>query len=92
MNRKELVETVARESGLSATQAEAAVTATVDAVVAAVSRGEKVSVSGFGTFESRHRAARSGRNPQTGESIDIAASQAPAFKPATAFKRAVTEG
>lgn len=90
MNRKDLVETVAREAGLSAAQADSAVTATLDAVVAAVAKGEKVSLAGFGTFESRDRAARAGRNPQTGEAIEIAASTAPAFKPASAFKQAVS--
>lgn len=90
MNRKELVELVAREADLTAVQADAAVTATLAGVVAAVANGEKVSLPGFGAFEARHRAARSGRNPQTGEAIQIAASDAPAFKPATAFKQAVS--
>ncbi len=90
MNRKELVERVAREAGLTAAQAESAVTATLEGVVAAVAGGEKVTLSGFGTFETRHRAARSGRNPQTGAPLEIAASQTPGFKPATAFKRAVS--
>lgn len=89
MNRKELVDTVARGADLTAAQADAAVTAAVEAIVAAVSGGGKVNLPGFGTFESRHRAARSGRNPQTGETMEIAASDAPAFKPALAFKRAV---
>ena len=90
MNRKDLVQTVAQEAGLSAAQADTAVSATLDAVVAAVAAGEKVSLSGFGTFEQRSRAARSGRNPQTGEPLEIAASVAPAFKPASAFKQAVS--
>ncbi|WP_372729862.1 HU family DNA-binding protein [Nocardioides sp.] len=89
MNRKDLVETVAREAGLSATQADAALSAVVDGVVGAVAAGEKVTLPGFGTFEQRSRAARSGRNPQTGEALEIAASVAPAFKPAAAFKTAV---
>ena len=89
MNRKDLVQTVAHEAGLSTAQAEAAVTATLDGVVAAVAKGDKVSLAGFGTFEQRNRAARSGRNPQTGEALEIAASVAPAFKPASAFKQAV---
>ncbi|WP_372729733.1 HU family DNA-binding protein [Nocardioides sp.] len=89
MNRKDLVETVAREAGLSAAQAEAALSAVVDGVVGAVAAGEKVTLPGFGTFEQRSRAARSGRNPQTGEALEIAASVAPAFKPAAAFKTAV---
>lgn len=89
MNRKDLVETVAREAELTAAQAEAALTAALDGVVAAVAAGEKVNLAGFGTFDQRARAARSGRNPQTGEVIEIAATVAPAFKPAAAFKQAV---
>ncbi len=89
MNRKDLVETVAREAGLSAAQADAAVAAALDGVVAAVAAGDKVTLPGFGSFEPRERAARSGRNPQTGEALEIAASVAPAFKPAAAFKQAV---
>ncbi|QZY30115.1 HU family DNA-binding protein [Nocardioides coralli] len=92
MNRKDLVENVARQAELTATQAEAAVGAVIDGVVGAVAAGDKVSLSGFGTFEPRHRAARSGRNPQTGEALEIAATVAPAFKPASAFKQAVAEG
>jgi DNA-binding protein HU-beta len=90
MNRKDLVEKVARAAELSNAQADAALTAVLDGVVAAVAAGEKVTLAGFGTFEQRHRAARSGRNPQTGEAMEIAASDAPAFKPATAFKQAVS--
>lgn len=90
MNRKELVETVAQGTGLQASQADAVLGAVLDGVVAAVANGEKVTLPGFGTFERRHRAARSGRNPQTGEAIEIAASDAPAFKPAMAFKQAVS--
>lgn len=86
MNRTELKETVARESGLSAADADRAISAVLEAVVASVAKGEKVSLAGFGTFEARERAARTGRNPQTGQEIAIAASTAPAFKPATAFK------
>ena len=90
MNRKDLAQAVAEEAGLSAAQADAAVAAALNGVVKAVAAGEKVSLSGFGTFEQRSRAARSGRNPQTGEAIEIAASVAPAFKPAAAFKQAVS--
>ena len=92
MNRKDLLQTVAQEADLSAAQADAALTAALDAVVAAVAAGEKVTLAGFGTFEQRSRAARSGRNPQTGEPMEIAASVAPAFKPAAAFKQAVSAG
>jgi DNA-binding protein HU-beta len=89
MSRKDLVEAVARAAGLTAAQADAALTATLDGVVGAVAAGDRVTLPGFGTFEPRSRAARSGRNPQTGEVMQIAASKAPAFKPATAFKQAV---
>ena len=89
MNRKELVDTVAREAELTTAQADAAVGAVLDAVISTVAKGEKVSLHGFGTFETRHRAARSGHNAQTGEALQIAASDVPAFRPATAFKQAV---
>ncbi len=89
MNRKELAQTIARESDLTVAQAEAAVTIALDSIVEAVADGEAVVLTGLGTFERRHRAARSGRNPQTGEAIKIAASNAPAFKPAAGFKRLV---
>lgn len=91
MNRKDLVDTVAREAELTPAQADAAVGAALDAVISAVTKREKVSLPGFGTFEARHRAARSGHNPQTGEALQIAASDVPAFKPATAFKQAVLD-
>ncbi len=89
MNRTDLVGTVARETGLTAVQAEAALGAALSGIVAAVAAGDRVSLPGFGTFEARERAARSGRNPQTGEALEIPASVAPAFKPAAAFKQAV---
>jgi len=89
VNRKELAQTIARESDLTVAQAEAAVTIALDSIVEAVADGEAVVLTGLGTFERRHRAARSGRNPQTGEAIKIAASNAPAFKPAAGFKRLV---
>ncbi|MFP9216771.1 HU-related DNA-binding protein HupN, partial [Enterococcus faecalis] len=60
-----------------------------DTISEALKSGEKVSIPGFGTFEVRERAARKGRNPQTGEEIDIPATKAPAFKPAKALKDAV---
>jgi DNA-binding protein HU-beta len=89
MNRSELIAAVAQETGLSAQQAGDAVSATFDAVVAAVAKGDAVTLSGFGTFDRRERAARAGRNPQTGEAMEIPASVAPGFKAAAGFKRAV---
>ncbi|HVN52145.1 MAG TPA: HU family DNA-binding protein [Acidimicrobiales bacterium] len=90
MNKRVLVETVAANAGLDVTSAESAVDAVVGAISAALAEGDKVIIPGFGTFEVRHRSARTGRNPQTGEAMDIAAGKAPAFKPATALKHAVT--
>ncbi len=89
MNRTELVDAVAEETGLSAADTAKAVSAALDKIARTVAEGESVALSGFGTFERRERSARSGRNPQTGEAIEIAATQAPAFKPAAAFKRLV---
>ena len=90
MNRVELIENVSREAGLGQKEAGAAVNAALEAIVAAVAAGERVQLPGFGTFESRERSARTGRNPRTGEEIAIAASVAPAFKPASAFKERVS--
>lgn len=90
MNRKDLVDCVAREAEITAAQADAAVSAALKAITTTVANGEKVTLPGFGTFELRHRSARSGRNPQTGQVIEIAATDAPAFKPASAFKQAVS--
>lgn len=89
MNRSDLIAAVAEQTGLSAQQAGEAVGAALEGIVRGVASGDSVALAGFGTFERRERAARAGRNPQTGEAIQIAASVAPAFKPATGFKRAV---
>lgn len=89
MNKSQLREAVAARAGLSAAQAEITVDAVLAAVTEAVAAGEKVVLPGFGTFERRERSARTGRNPQTGEEMQIAASVAPAFKAGAAFKKAV---
>jgi DNA-binding protein HU-beta len=91
MNKTELRDTVAEASGLSAAQADKALNAVLDSITTALSSGDKVTLPGFGTFETRERAARQGRNPQTGETIDIAASTAPAFKPGAQLKQAVSK-
>ncbi len=91
MNRTDLVAAIAEETGLSTALAGAALTACLDAIAGAVAAGDAVTLPGFGSFEARRRAARSGRNPQTGAPIEIAASTSPAFKPAAAFKRLVSE-
>ena len=89
MNKSELIDHVAQDSGLSKSDAGRALDSMINGISDAVQRGDRVSVAGFGTFERRERAARKGRNPQTGEELDVAASKAPAFKPAKAFKDAV---
>ena len=80
MNKTELVAAVAAKAELSKKDAEAAVAAVVASITDALADGEKVSLIGFGTFKKAQRAARKGRNPQTGEVIDIAASESLAFK------------
>ena len=89
MNKTELIAAVAEKAGLSKKDADAAVSAVVDSVVDALKSGDKVSLVGFGTFEVRERAARTGLNPQTKEKITIAASKAPVFKAGKPFKDAV---
>ena len=89
MNMTELIAAVAEKAGLSKKDADAAVTAVFDAVTAELVKGEKVQLIGFGTFETRERAAKQGRNPRTGETMTIAASKVPAFKAGKALKDAV---
>ena len=89
MNNTELIAKVVEETQLSKKDAAAAVNATFAAITGELVKGEKVAVLGFGTFETRARAARVGRNPATGDSIKIKASKAPAFKAGKALKAAV---
>lgn len=89
MNKNDLVEAVASNANLSKADAGRAVDAVVSAITGALKRGDTVSVLGFGTFTVRDRAARTGRNPRTGEEIKIAASRNPAFKAGKALKDAV---
>lgn len=91
MNKVELVASVAEKAGLSKKDAEKAVAAVLESVVAAVAKGEAVQLVGFGTFEARKREARTGLNPQTKEKIEIAATTVPAFKAGKAFKDAVAK-
>ncbi len=91
MNKVELVASVAEKAGLSKKDAEKAVAAVLESVVAAVAKGEAVQLVGFGTFEARKREARIGLNPQTKEKIEIAATTVPAFKAGKAFKDAVAK-
>lgn len=89
MNKNELVEAVAASSGLSKADAGRAVDAVVGSITGALKAGESVNLIGFGTFDVRERAARTGRNPRTGEEIQIAAAKNPAFKAGKALKDAV---
>ncbi len=89
MNKVELIAAVAEKANLSKKDAEKAVAAVVGSIEAALAAGEKVQLIGFGTFEVRERAARVGRNPQTKEAIEIAASKQPVFKAGAALKNAV---
>ncbi|WP_217585431.1 HU family DNA-binding protein [Lentibacillus saliphilus] len=89
MNKTDLVNAVAEKSELSKKDAAKAVDAVFDSVMDSLKNGDKVQLIGFGNFEVRERSARKGRNPQTGEEIEIAASKVPAFKPGKALKDAV---
>ena len=89
MNKAELVSSVAEKSGLSKKDSEKAVDAVIESIQDALGKGDKVSMVGFGTFEVRDRAARKGRNPQTGEEIEIAATKVPTFKAGKGLKDTV---
>ncbi|WP_210365512.1 HU family DNA-binding protein [Bacillus sp. REN3] len=89
MNKTELINAVAEASELSKKDATKAVDAVFESILNALKDGEKVQLIGFGNFEVRERAARKGRNPQTGDEIEISASKVPAFKPGKALKDAV---
>ncbi|MGN0346631.1 MAG: HU family DNA-binding protein [Lachnospiraceae bacterium] len=89
MNKTELVEAIAKEAGISKKDADAAVKAFTTVVTDELKKEEKVTLIGFGTFEVGKRAARTGRNPQTGKEIKIKASKSPKFKAGKALKDAV---
>lgn len=89
MNKTELIAKVAENAGFSKKDAEKAINATVDAIAAALAAGDKVQLVGFGAFEVKTRAARTGRNPRTKETITIPASKSPIFKAGKALKDAV---
>ncbi len=91
MNKTELVAAIAEKSELSKKDAEKALKAFVDTVSEELQKGEKIQLVGFGTFETSKRAARTGKNPQTGKEIKIAACTAPKFKAGKALKDAVNK-
>lgn len=91
MNKSELINAVAEKTALSKKDSEAAVTAALDAITAALAEGDEVRLVGFGTFEVKKREARIGRNPKTKEEIQIPATKVPAFKPGKALKDIVAK-
>ena len=92
MNRKELVDELATKTGCSKADAERGLGAMLEIISDTLKKGESLSLVGFGSFEVRKRAARTGRNPKTGEELKIEASRVPAFKPGATLKAAVNNG
>ena len=91
MNKTELIAAVAESAGLSKKDTERVVNAALDSITAALCKGEKVQISGFGTFEVKDREARIGRNPHTKEAIEIPATKVPGFKASKALKDTVAK-
>lgn len=91
MKKTDLIAAVAEQSGLSKKDAEKAINATIDTIINAVAEGDKIQLTGFGTFEQRQRNARTGVDPRTGNSIEIPASKVPAFKAGKGFKDIVNQ-
>jgi DNA-binding protein HU-beta len=91
INKSDLTGLVAEHANVPATEAKAIVDATFEVIAARVAAGDEVSIGGFGKFTIAERSARAGRNPQTGETMQIAASKAPKFSAASAFKAAVKD-
>ena len=89
MNKQELISKIAEKAGISKKDAGAALTALTATVTEELKAGEKIAIPNLGTFEVRERAARTGKNPRTGEAVEIAAKRIPAFKAAKALKDAV---
>ena len=91
MNKTELISACAESTGLSKKDSERVLNAAIDAITAALVKGEKVQISGFGIFETKNREARIGRNPHTKEAIEIPATRVPAFKASKALKDVVAK-
>jgi DNA-binding protein HU-beta len=89
MNKGELVDAIAIKANVTKKEADAVLSATIDAIVEAVASGDKVTLVGFGSFEKRDRAQREGRNPKTGETMTIAATSVPGFSAGKLFKEKV---
>lgn len=91
MNKSELIEAIAEKADLPKAGASRALDATLESIIDSLVKGDQVVLLGFGTFSVKERAARQGRNPKTGETIEIKATKAPSFKPGKAFKDSVNE-
>lgn len=91
MNKTQFISAVQAKAGVDAKTADAAVNAVISVIEASLKKGEKVQITGFGTFDVRKRAARTGKNPRTGEAVKIKATKAPAFKPGQTLKNAVNK-
>ena len=91
MNKTELISIAAEHAGMTKKDTERVINAAIDAITASLVKGEKVQLSGFGTFEAKEREARVGRNPHTKEAIEIPATRVPAFKASKALKDAVAK-
>lgn len=89
MNKSELVDAIAAKASVTKKDADAVLSAAVESIIEALASGDKVTLVGFGTFEVRDRAAREGRNPQTGKAIKIPATKVPAFSAGKVFKEMV---
>lgn len=89
MNKGELIDSIAEQTGMTKKQADATITAALEVITEAVSKGEKVTLVGFGSFEPRERKAREGRNPKTGETMKIPAATVPVFSAGKLFKEKV---
>jgi DNA-binding protein HU-beta len=92
MNRKELIEALATKTGSTKADADRNIAALIDIITATLKKGDNISLVGFGSFEVRKRAARAGRNPQTGAALKIKAAKVPAFKAGATLKAAVNGG
>ena len=91
MNKTELIAAVTQSAGLTKKDTERVINAAIDAITASLTAGDKVQISGFGTFEVKEREARIGRNPHTREAVEIPATKVPAFKPRKALKDTVAK-
>lgn len=91
MNKTELISAVAEKAGITKKDTESVVAATLDVITEALAKGDKVALAGFGIFEVKNREARTGRNPRTGETMEIAATKIPSFKAYNGLKDSVSK-